>query len=310
MVWIPPGEFTMGGVGPEARADEFPLHRVRVSGFWMDQTDVTNAQFRRFVQATNYVTTAEKKIDWNELKKQLSPGTPRPDDSVLQPGAMVFRATSGPVPLDDWRQWWAWVPGANWRQPAGPGHPLTPQEDDRPVVQVSWDDAVAYCRWAGKRLPTEAEWECAARGGLSGQRFVWGDDPPSDTNIRANIWQGHFPYQNTVADGYPLSSPVKAFPPNGYGLYDMAGNVWQWCADWYRPDYYQTLAAKGAVARNPQGPATSFDPDEPQTPKRVQRGGSFLCNADYCASYRPSARMKTSPDTGQIHAGFRAVKSP
>jgi len=285
MVWIPGGEFAMGGVGPEARPDEFPVHRVRVDGFWMDETEVTVGQFKRFVAATGYVTTAEKKPAWEELRKQLPPGTPEPDEAMLVPGSMVFTPTAGPVPLDDWRRWWSWVPGADWKHPLGPRGSI--DQDDHPVVHVSWDDAVAFCTWAKKRLPTEAEWEFACRGGLDGKRFAWGDDPPSNTNLRANLWQGAFPYEKKPTDGFLLTAPVKSFPPNGYGLYDMIGNVWEWCADWYR----------------------DYETDAPER-QRVIRGGSFLCNEQYCASYRPSARMCTSPDTGQNHLGFRCVVSP
>jgi formylglycine-generating enzyme required for sulfatase activity len=307
MAWIPGGEFAMGGVGAEARPDEFPVHRVRVGGFWMDATEVTNAQFRAFVAATAYKTTAEQVPNWDELKKQLPPGTPAPDSASLQPGSMVFRPTQGPVPFDKPGRWWMWMPGANWQHPLGPRSDLGADHDQHPVVHVSWDDAVAYCRWAGKRLPTEAEWECAARGGEEGKRFNWGDDAPSDTNIKANLWQGGFPYEKKPVDGFLLSAPVKSFPPNRYGLYDIIGNVWEWCSDWYRADYYRSLAAQGSVVVDPQGPTDSLDPDEPHMPKRINRGGSFLCNAQYCASYRPSARMKTAPDTGEIHLGFRTV---
>jgi sulfatase modifying factor 1 len=308
MVWIPGGEFSMGGVGAEARPDEFPVHTVKVDGFWMDETEVTNAQFRKFADATGYLTTAERKPEWEELAKTLPPGTPKPDDSVLVAGSMIFVPTPGPVRLDNVAQWWRWMPGANWRHPLGPGSALGPEQDSLPVVHVSWDDAVAYCRWAGRRLPTEAEWERACRGGVEGQRFIWGDEAPSDTVIKANLWQGGFPYEKKPADGYLLSAPVKSFPPNAYGLYDIIGNVWEWTADWYRPDTYEKDQARGTVT-NPPGPADSYDPDEPHMPKRVNRGGSFLCNAQYCDSYRPSARMKTSPDTGQIHLGFRTVIS-
>ena len=275
----------------------------------MDETEVTNDGFRKFVDATGYLTTAERKPKWEDLQKQLPPGTPKPDDSVFVPGSMVFVPTRGPVPLDKPGRWWRWVPGADWQHPLGPRSRLGADHGNHPVVHISWDDAVAYCKWAGKRLPTEAEWEFACRGGEESKRFIWGDDPPSDTNIRANLWQGAFPYEAKPADGYILAAPVKSFPPNRYGLYDIIGNVWEWCADWYREDYYATLAAQGGVSANPQGPAESFDPAEPHMPKRVNRGGSFLCNAQYCASYRPSARMKTAPDTGQIHLGFRAVLS-
>jgi formylglycine-generating enzyme required for sulfatase activity len=309
MVWIPGGSFEMGGTGPETRPDELPIHKVRLDGFWMDETEVTNKQFKEFVDATGYVTTAEKKPDWEELKKQLPPDAQKPDDSVLVPGSLVFVPTEGPVSLNDYGQWWTWMPGANWRHPFGPESSLDASHDNYPVVHVSWDDAVAYARWAGKRLPTEAEWEFAARGGLEGKRFAWGEELNPNGKHMANVWQGSFPYKNTKDDGYDYSAPVRAFPPNGYGLYDMIGNVWEWVDDWYRSDYYQTLSTQGGEAMNPAGPTDSFDPDEPSMPKRVNRGGSFLCHAEYCASYRPAARMKTAPDTGQIHLGFRTVVS-
>jgi formylglycine-generating enzyme required for sulfatase activity len=303
---IPGGEFTMGSDAPDAEPQERPAHRVRVSSFRMDATDVTNAQFRRFVKSTGYVTTAERKPDWEELKKQVPPGTPRPPAEKLVPASLVFVAPRKPVPLDNPAAWWRWVPGASWRHPDGPGSSIA-GKDRYPVVQVSWEDAAAYCKWAGKRLPTEAEWEFAARGGLDGKRYSWGDAELSAEHPQCNTWQGHFPDQNTVKDGYRGASPVKSFPANGYGLYDMAGNVWQWCADWYRADAYQQLPA--GVAVNPAGPADSFDPAEPYMPKRVNRGGSFLCNAAYCASYRVSARRGTSPDSSLAHLGFRCVLS-
>ena len=307
MVWIPGGQFTMGSDHPLGRPDELPLHEVRVDGFWIDITEVTNAQFREFVEATGYVTTAERPIDWELLKQQVPPGTPKPPDEKLQPGSMVFHQPAIDVSLRDIRGWWRWVPGASWRHPEGPGSTIKGREN-HPVVQVSWNDAVAYCEWAGKRLPTEAEWEFAARGGLEGQPFVWGDAPLSDKEPQANIWQGEFPVVNTKADGFVRSAPVKSFSANGYGLYDMTGNVWEWCGDWYRPDTYARQASQKVVV-NPTGPEASYDPRRPLIPQRVQRGGSFLCNDSYCASYRPAARMPCSPDTGMSHVGFRCVKS-
>ena len=307
MVWVPGGEFTMGTDDPEALAAERPAHRVRVDGFWMDQTDVTNAQFRRFVEATGYVTTAERKPDWEQLKKQLPPATPKPRDQKLVPGSLVFTPPDRPVRLDDISQWWSWTPGADWQRPQGPGSSIE-GKDDHPVVQVSWDDAMAYCKWAGKRLPSEAEWEFAARGGLQGTKYFWGDDDPTDQHPHCNIWQGRFPDTNTAADGYVRTSPVKAFKPNGYGLYDMAGNVWQWCGDWFGADTYQAQAAQRLLV-NPTGPQVSFDPDQPYTPQRVTRGGSFLCSATYCSSYRVTARRGASPDTSMSHIGFRCVMS-
>lgn len=304
MVWIEGGEFTMGSSTNEGRPDEYPRHTVKVDGFWMDATEVTNAQFKAFVDATGYVTTAEKAPDWEELKKQLPAGTPKPHDSLLVAASLVFTPTSHPVPLYDAAQWWRWQKGADWKHPEGPGSSIEGKEN-YPVVHVSWDDAVAYAKWAGKRLPTEAEWEYAARGGLKNQPFSWGTEDVESGKQKANTWQGHFPDKNTAWDGFEGLAPVQSFAPNAYGLYDMAGNVWEWCSDWYRADSYKDRA--GQVAINPQGPSESFDPEEPNTPKRVVRGGSFLCHGSYCSSYRVSARMKTAPDTGLQHTGFRCV---
>ncbi len=311
MVWIPGGEFAMGGTDPLARPDESPVHRVRVDGFWMDATEVTNAQFAAFVRATDYRTIAERPVDWEALKAQCPPGTPKPPDEMLRPGALVFTAPDHPVDLRDYGQWWKWTIGASWRSPEGPGSTIEGR-DDYPVVHIAFEDAVAYCAWAGKRLPTEAEWEYAARGGLAGRVNPWGDEPIDPS--RANTWQGHFPDRNSRADGFAGGAPVRSFPANGYGLYDMSGNVWEWCADLYRPDTYARrvleLGAEG-VAVNPTGPDTSLDPRNPDAPEsRVHRGGSFLCNDAYCASYRASARMACTPDTGMSHLGFRCVLTP
>jgi formylglycine-generating enzyme required for sulfatase activity len=307
MRWIPPGEFTMGTDNPNSMSNERPAHKVKLDGFWMDETTVTNAQFARFVKATGYVTTAEQKPDWEELKKQVPPGTLKPDEKDLVPGSLVYTPPDHPVALDDMGNWWRWVPGAGWRHPEGPGTDIKGR-DNEPVVQVSWDDAVAYAKWAGKRLPTEAEWEYASRGGLDGRRFPWGDEFRPGGKYMANTFQGHFPDVSTPEDGYERRSPVKSFPANGYGLYDMAGNVWQWTSDWYRVDYFAELA-HGGVVSCPVGPTSSLDPNDPYAPKRVVKGGSFLCNVSYCESYRPSARRGTPPDTGSEHVGFRCVKS-
>jgi sulfatase modifying factor 1 len=302
MVWIAGGTYQMGADNKQASPDEYPKHNVAVDGFWMDATEVTNAQFEAFVKATGYVTTAEKKPDWNELKKQLPPGTPKPEESLLVAASLVFKPTQGQVDLNDYSQWWTWQQGASWRHPHGPGSNIK-GKGNYPVTQISWYDAQAYCRWAGKRLPTEAEWEWAARGGLANQTYPWGNQPVIAGNAKANIWEGNFPYQNTLRDKFYLAAPVKSFKPNGYGLYDMAGNVWEWCHDLYHADYYKTSPAK-----NPQGASTSFDPQEPNAIKRVIRGGSFLCNDSYCSGFRVARRMKSTEDSGMEHLGFRCVQ--
>jgi formylglycine-generating enzyme required for sulfatase activity len=308
MRWIPAGEFTMGTDDPKSMRNERPAHRVRLDGFWMDAHDVTNAEFRRFVEATGYVTTAERKPSWEELKKQLPPGTKKPDPSRLVPGSLVFTPPARQVPLNNLSRWWRWVPGADWRHPQGPGSSIQ-GKDNHPVVHVSWHDAAAYAKWAGKRLPTEAEWEYAARGGLEGKRFAWGDEFRPGGKHMANTWQGKFPVKDTAEDGFAGTSPVGSFPANGYGLYDMAGNVWQWCSDWYRADAHDQCAAGVCCCENPAGPADTFDPADPYAARRVIKGGSFLCHVSYCESYRPSARRGTPPDTGTSHIGFRCVLS-
>jgi sulfatase modifying factor 1 len=308
MVWISGGEFAMGAadptpgdqVGMQATTDSRPIHRVYVDGFWMDKTDVTNEEFARFVKATGYVTIAERKPRAEDF-----PGAP-PENLVA--GAVVFSPPDHAVPLNDHYQWWSYVKGANWRHPEGPASSLNGREK-YPVVDVAYADALAYAKWAGKRLPTEAEWEFAARGGLAGKRYPWGDEFQPGGKWMANTHQGHFPDKDTGADGYVGIAPVAEFPPNGYGLYDMAGNVWQWTSDWYRPDYYQQLAATGGVARNPQGPAASYDPAEPNDKKKVHRGGSFLCTDQYCSRYVVGTRGKGEVSTGTNHLGFRCVKT-
>jgi sulfatase modifying factor 1 len=310
MVWVAGGTYNMGGDIDQASADEYPKHAVTVAGFWIDRTEVTNKQFAAFVAATGYVTTAEKNPDWNELKQQLPPGTPKPEESLLVPASLVFAPPDHPVDLNDYSQWWEWKKGANWRHPHGPGSSIVGKEN-YPVVHVSWFDAVAYCRWAHKRLPTEAEWEFAARGGLKDAVYPWGNERPDGTGDtghapHGNFWEGHFPDKNKMIDKSYYSAAVGSFAPNGYGLVDMAGNVWEWCADYYRNDYYQTLAGK--TTAGPKGPATSYDPDEPYAKKRVIRGGSFLCNESYCTGYRVSRRMKSSEDSGLENVGFRCVE--
>lgn len=305
MKWIGGGEFWLGASDNEGRPDEYPQHRVRLNGFWIDETEVTNAQFRKFVDATGYITTAEKNVEWEELKKQLPEGSPKPADSLLMAASLVFTPTAKPVALDDVSQWWTWKKGTNWKHPHGPGSSII-AKDNYPVVHISWDDAQAYCKWTGKRLPTEAEWEFAARGGLSGNSYPWGNEAIESAKPKANTWQGSFPNSNTNWDGFYGSSPVKTFPPNSYGLYDMAGNVWEWCSDWYDANYYNQQ--KDQVLINPQGSNKTYDPMEPGISKKIIRGGSFLCHASYCKGYRVSSKMKSSPDTGLEHTGFRCVK--
>jgi len=307
MVLIQGGNFVMGGDSIWGRSDEFPKHRVQISSFYMDRHEVTNGQFRAFVDATSYVTTAEKKPDWEEIRKQVPRGTPKPTDSLLVASSLVFSPPKEAVALDNASVWWKWKAGANWRHPEGPKSNIT-GKDNYPVVQVSWEDAQAYATWAGKRLPTEAEWEYAARGGRLNSIYPWGDQPIDQGDLKANTWQGNFPDNNTIKDHYDRTSPVMTFPLNGYGLYDMAGNVWEWCSDWYRPDYYAICAQQGIVT-DPQGPKNFYDPDEPNAPKRVVRGGSFLCTGQYCSGFRVAARMKTSWDTSLEHTGFRCVVS-
>ena len=293
MVWIPGGTFQMGS--EEGQPDEKPVHEVTVEGFWMDQYELTNAEFEKFIKATGYVTIAERKP-----KQEDFPDAP---PEALVPGSIVFTPPPGDVPLHDHMAWWRYVPGANWRHPEGPDSTITGREK-QPVVHVAWFDAVAYAKWAGKRLPTEAEWEFAARGGKEKLTYIWGNEKTPDGKWMANIWQGKFPNGNTLQDGFKSQSPVGSFPPNGYGLYDMAGNVWEWTTDWYMPDYY----AK-SPKMNPQGPQESYDPNEPGVWKRITRGGSYLCTEAYCWGYRPAMRMKTSPDTGLNHTGFRCVRN-
>ncbi|MEJ5960927.1 formylglycine-generating enzyme family protein [Pedobacter immunditicola] len=306
MKFIPGGTFSMGATDKEGRTDEYPAHKVELDGFWIDETEVTNAQFAAFVKATGYVTTAERKPDWEEIKKQLPPGTPKPADDVLVPAALTFNPPANPVPLNNASQWWAWTPGANWKHPEGPQSNIK-GKDNYPVTQVSWEDANAYARWAGKRLPTEAEWEYASRGKLKNNIYPWGNEPVESGKPKANTWQGSFPDKNTDWDRFDGLAPVRSFAPNSYGLYDMAGNVWEWVSDWYTQDYYQQVSHK--TIKNPAGPATSHDPDEPSVPKKVTRGGSFMCNDSYCKGYRVTARMKTSADTGLQNTGFRCVST-
>ena len=299
MVWVPGGTFWMGCTDC-GMPDTTPVHLVRVDGFWMDETPVTNAQFAGFVKATKYVTVAEQKLNPADF-----PGVPA---DKLVSGSAVFTPPPQPVPLDNPLVWWRYVPGASWKHPEGPASTIAGRED-HPVVQIAWEDATAYLTWAGRRLPTEAEYEFAARGGLDRQRYAWGNDLKPAGKWPANIWQGDFPAHNATEDGHVRTSPVTAFPPNGFGLYDMGGNVWQWCSDWYRPDAYAQVSAD-TPAVDPQGPANSFDPNEPGAAKRAVRGGSFLCSDKYCSRYLVGSRGKAEVSSGTSNLGFRGVRGP
>jgi formylglycine-generating enzyme required for sulfatase activity len=300
MTWIPGGQFWMG-TDEDHMADARPWHRVYVDGYWMDKTEVTNEQFASFVKATGYTTIAERKPRAEDYPHAL------PEKLVA--GSVVFSPPDRPVELDNHFRWWNYVAGANWRHPEGPNSDIKTRMN-HPVVHIAYEDAVAYCNWAGKRLPTEAEFEFASRGGLDRKRYAWGDEFMPAGKHMANTFQGHFPDTNTGEDGFVATAPVGSFPANRYGLFDMAGNVWEWTSDWYRAGYYQTLSASGEVAVNPRGPAESFDPNEPGVPKRVHRGGSFLCTDQYCARYIAGGRGKGELDTGTNHLGFRCVRDP
>jgi len=304
MVWIEGGAFQMGS-GTGAR-DEGPVHLVGVDGFWMDATEVTNAEFQRFVEATGYVTIAEKTPDVEQVRKASgNPNADIPDDLCVA-GSICQKAISpdeiDPEVATEWEhyQWWEYVPGANWRHPEGEGSSIE-DKMDHPVVHVAFEDVMAYCKWAGKRLPTEAQWEYASRGGLEGKTYPWGDELKPDGEWMTNIYQGEFPFRNTEADGYRTTAPVGSFPANDYGLHDMSGNVWEWTADWYQPDYYRF-----SPKRNPTGPDRGLR-DSDGMVKKSQRGGSFLCADSYCNKYRNSARMRGELSSGTFHCGFRCV---
>jgi formylglycine-generating enzyme required for sulfatase activity len=298
MVWIPGGTFLMGS--NHHYPEEAPVHKAQVDGFWMDTTPVTNAAFRRFVEATGYVTLAERipnAADYPDAKPEL-----------LVAGSSVFKKSGKPVDLNNHYNWWHWVPGADWRHPTGPQSSLKGR-DQHPVVHVAWEDVAAYAQWAGKELPTEAEWEFAARGGLEGAEFAWGDELTPGGKFMANTWQGDFPYRNLMSDGFAGTSPVGVFPPNGYGLYDMIGNVWEWTTDWYGLHHTPNKAC--CTVTNPRGGdlEQSYDPHQPgiRIPRKVVKGGSHLCAPNYCQRYRPAARMAQQVDTGTCHAGFRCI---
>lgn len=299
MVWIAGGTFRMGS--DTDYPEEAPAHPVSVDGFWIDRTPVTNRDFARFVAATGHVTLAERVPDAQDY--------PGADPALLVPGSLVFCQPDAFGDPEDWTRWWQFVPGADWRHPQGPGSDLADRED-HPVVHVCHSDAQAYALWAGKVLPTEAEWEYAARGGLEGARFPWGEDLAPGGIHRANTWQGHFPEENLALDGHVGTSPVTFYPPNAYGLFDMIGNVWEWTDDWYRPRHAAPAAKACCVPRNPRGGGLveSFDPAAPGVPRKVLKGGSHLCAPNYCRRYRPAARQPQTLDTASVHIGFRCVR--
>lgn len=318
MVLIKGGTFSMGGDKVEgfenmpstalAQPDEFPKHDVQVSDFLMDTHEVTIGEFLEFVKATGYKTVAEYDIDWEELKKQVPAGTPKPNDSVLKAGALVFHLVKPEERHENLEDWWTYTVGANWKNPNGK-NPKIETILNMPVTQVSWYDAMAYAKWTGKRLPTEAEFEYALRSGKQNNMYPWGNEKLQDSKqYYGNFLQGEFPISNTGKDGFVYTSPVKSFPPNAYGLYDLAGNVWEWTSDWYSAIYYKELVDKNQITINPKGPEKSFEVYDPNAVNKSVRGGSFLCSDSWCSGYRNSRRMRLSPDTGMQHLGFRCVR--
>jgi formylglycine-generating enzyme required for sulfatase activity len=300
MARVPGGTFSMGS--DDFYPEERPVHPVSVDGFWIDTHPVTNAEFRRFWKATGHVTVAERPLDPADY--------PDADPDLLVPGSLVFRPPPAPVQLDDARIWWHYVPGTCWRHPEGPGSTLNGR-DRHPVVHVAYDDAAAYAAWAGKDLPTEAEWEYAARGGLAGAVFPWGDEPTRKGKLMANTWQGQFPWENLVLDGFERTSPVGSFPPNGYGLFDVVGNVWEWTVDWFTPSHTEPVRSPCCAPRNPRITSTdaAYVAGQPgaNIPRRVIKGGSHLCAPNYCLRYRPAARQGETIDTSTSHLGFRCI---
>jgi formylglycine-generating enzyme len=300
MRWIPGGAFLRGS--DQHYPEEGPTHQVTVDGFWMDQHTVTNADFQRFVEATDHVTVAERPLDPRDYPGALP--------ELLVPGSAVFQKPAHRVDLRNPGNWWVYVPGANWQNPEGPKSSLKGRWK-HPVVHIAYEDAEAYAAWAGKSLPTEAQWEFAARGGLEGAIYTWGNDFAPGGTLMANTWQGEFPWQNLLSDGYERTAPVASFPPNGYGLYDMAGNVWEWTTDWYQHHHTGEEHKACCVPVNPRGATKeqSFDPAQPEVriPRKVLKGGSFLCAPNYCLRYRPAARIPETIDTSTCHIGFRCI---
>jgi formylglycine-generating enzyme required for sulfatase activity len=309
MVWVETKTFLKGAKSSDqfAMPREKPAHLVTVDGFFIDATEVTNKQFDKFVKATNYITVAERSIDWEEMKKELPPNTPKPHDSILQPGSLLFNKNIDAVAnMNNYFQWWTWKIGANWRHPSGPNSTIE-GKDNYPVVHIAFEDALAYCKWANRSLPTEAQWESAAQGTNENMIFTWGNDL-NMLNSNANTWQGVFPIKNESKDGFEYISPVKSYPPNSIGIFDMTGNVWELTSDLFNVNYYNQLDLSKPII-NPRGAKIAFNPNNPYQKEHVIKGGSFLCHASYCASYRISARMGTSFDSGSDHVGFRTVAS-
>ncbi|MDD7915733.1 formylglycine-generating enzyme family protein [Polaribacter ponticola] len=310
MIWVATKTFLQGAkeLDKYAMAREKPAHNVTVDGFYIDATEVTNKQFKKFIDATKYITVAERKIDWELMKSQVPAGTPKPHDSILQPGSLIFnKNVNAVVNMNNYGQWWTWKIGANWKHPEGPDSSID-EKDNFPVVHIALEDALAYCKWANRRLPTEAEWESAAQGNNTDAVFTWGNDA-SILDANANTWQGVFPTKNESKDGFEFISEVKSYPPNNIGLYDMAGNVWELTSDLFNVNYYQNLDTSKPIL-NPKGATKSYSPSNPYQIEHVMKGGSFLCHASYCASFRISAKMGVAIDSGSDHMGFRTVATP
>ena len=310
MIWVESKSYTKGAKNNDryAMMREKPSHEVYVDGFFIDATEVTNNQFRKFVDETGYITVAEREIDWEEMKKSLPTGTPKPHDSILQPGSLIFNDQLKMVDnMENYFQWWRWQRGASWKTPNGPGSNIA-NKGDYPVVHISYEDAKAYCKWANRRLPTEAEWESAAQGNYINAVFTWGNEVDL-LNSNANTWQGNFPVKNDSIDGFKMIAPVKSFPPNSIGIFDMIGNVWEITDDLFNVNYYSELSSETEL-KNIKGATSCYNPSNPYETQYVMKGGSFLCHDSYCASYRISARMGVSIDSGSDHTGFRTVVTP
>lgn len=310
MIWVSSKTFLQGAKDSDkfAMPREKPAHIVTVDGFYIDASEITNKEFKKFIEATNYITVAERKVDWEEMKKQLPANTPKPHDSILQPGSLIFnKNVNAVVNMSNYTQWWTWKIGANWKHPSGPESSID-GKDNYPVVHIALEDALAYCKWANRRLPTEAEWEAAAQGVNSDAIFTWGNNE-KELYTRANTWQGVFPTKNESKDGFEFISPVKSYEPNSIGLYDMTGNVWELTSDLFNVNYYKEINTSKPIL-NPKGAKESFNPQNPYQVEYVIKGGSFLCHESYCASFRISARMGVTRDSGSDHVGFRTVATP